>query len=229
MTRPTTCLRGHDLNDESNIYRYKNKRICKQCRKDRAKQGAITKSPNPAVAGMTKKEKKTYYARLAYWKDKGKPVPAEKGKHFRPGADCEACHLPIATRDDKHSNYATHRWCRPGDAFRDGELCKICELPVSITAKHCKEKAHDACVKKRSEANKKAKQEDRNARRPKPKPEQFQKLQRMSRVEKSEVVHVEVLDTPEERARVAELLERARVARMATPVLSRWERDSLWS
>ena len=50
----------------------------------------------------------------------------------------------------------------------------------------------------------------------------------MSQVEKREVVHGEVLDTPEERARVAEMLERARVARMATPVLSRWERDSLW-
>ena len=60
------------------------------------------------------------------------------------------------------------------------------------------------------------------------KPPASQKMQRMSKVEKSEVVHVEVLDTPEERARVAELLERARVARMATPVQSRWERDSLW-
>ena len=54
------------------------------------------------------------------------------------------------------------------------------------------------------------------------KPPASQKMQRMSKVEKSEVVHVEVLDTPEERARVAELLERARV------VQSRWERDSLW-
>lgn len=60
------------------------------------------------------------------------------------------------------------------------------------------------------------------------KPPASQKMQRMSKVEKREVVHGEVLDTPEERARVAELLERARVARMATPVQSRWERDSLW-
>lgn len=221
MTRSTTCLRGHDLNDESNIYRYKNKRICKQCRKDRAKQDAITKSPNPAVAGMTKKQKTAYYARVAYWKDKGKPVPSEKGKHFRPGSQCEACHLPIATRDDKHSNYATHRWCRPGDAFRDGEPCKICELPVSVSTKHCKEKAHDACVKKRSEANKKAKQEDRNARRPKPKPQQFQKLQRMSKVEKREVEVLPVLDTEAERARVAELQARA-AANRVTLTFSRW-------
>ena len=61
------------------------------------------------------------------------------------------------------------------------------------------------------------------------KPPASQKMQRMSKVEKREVVHGEVLDTPEERARVAELESRARAARMATPVLSRWERDSLWS
>ena len=61
------------------------------------------------------------------------------------------------------------------------------------------------------------------------KPPASQKMQRMSQVEQREVVHGEVLDTPEERARVAELMERARVARMATPVQSRWERDSLWS
>ena len=61
------------------------------------------------------------------------------------------------------------------------------------------------------------------------KPPESQKMQRMSRAEKREVEVLPVLDTEAERARVAEMLERARVARMATPVQSRWERDSLWS
>jgi hypothetical protein len=60
------------------------------------------------------------------------------------------------------------------------------------------------------------------------KPPQSQKLQRMTKVEKREVVVLPVLDTEAERARVAELLERARAQREATPVQSRWERDSLW-
>jgi hypothetical protein len=60
------------------------------------------------------------------------------------------------------------------------------------------------------------------------KPPQSQKLQRMTKVEKREVVVLPVLDTEAERARVAELLERARAQREATPVQSRWERGSLW-
>jgi hypothetical protein len=53
------------------------------------------------------------------------------------------------------------------------------------------------------------------------KPPASQKMQRMSKVEKRAVEVVPVLDTPEERARVAEMLERARANRVELP-FSRW-------
>lgn len=60
------------------------------------------------------------------------------------------------------------------------------------------------------------------------KPPQAQKLQRMTKVEKRDVVDGFVVDTPEERAKRDALLAKARIAREAVPVQSRWDRDSLW-
>lgn len=60
------------------------------------------------------------------------------------------------------------------------------------------------------------------------KPPASQKLHRMSKVEKSEVEVLPVLDTLDEKAKYEALLERARAAREATPVQSRWERECLF-
>jgi fructose-1,6-bisphosphatase/sedoheptulose 1,7-bisphosphatase-like protein len=53
------------------------------------------------------------------------------------------------------------------------------------------------------------------------KPPQSQKVQRVSRAEKKEIEMLPMLDTEAERARVADMLERARANRVELP-FSRW-------
>jgi hypothetical protein len=60
------------------------------------------------------------------------------------------------------------------------------------------------------------------------KPPQSKSIQRVSRAEKREMEVLPVLDTEAERAKHEALLERARREREATPVQSRWDRESLW-
>ena len=203
-----TCVRGHDLNDPKVAYLYKGKRMCRLCRKDRKAGNLIP--INPELAGMTRQERQAYHARKRYYA--GREMP-EKQPRFKPGIACVACQLPIATRDDKHSNYSTHRWCRPGDAWREGEPCKECKKPVSLEEKHCREKAHDACVKKRAAIKGKRKKP--------PKPLQFQKLQRVTKAERKPIEVLHILDTEEEKRKHDVLLRKAQEQRTVLN-LSRW-------
>jgi len=113
-------------------------------------------------------------------------------------------------------------------AIGDRGKCKRCDKPaeplskLNLCREHMDENKKEVIRKaKRKHMKKKRTEPEHVQPRTYAKPPQSQKMQRMSKVEKREVVHGEVLDTPEERARVAEMLERARANRVELP-FSRW-------
>ncbi len=95
-----------------------------------------------------------------------------------------------------------------GEKYRGHKLSKNCP------------KHRNARVEKRKDAGKQRVPQNAQPR-VYVKPPQSQKIQRMTKAEKKTVEVLTVLDTPAERARVAELLERARANRVELP-FSRW-------
>lgn len=113
-------------------------------------------------------------------------------------------------------------------AIGDRGQCKRCDKPaeplskLNLCREHMEANAKEVTQRAKTKHMKRKRSEPEHVQpRTYVKPPQSQKMQRMSKVEKREVVHGEVLDTPEERARVAELLERARANRVELP-FSRW-------
>lgn len=120
-------------------------------------------------------------------------------------------------------------------AIGDRGQCKRCDKPaeplskLNLCREHMEENKKEVIRKAKRKHMKKARAVPQHTQpRVYVKPPQSQKMQRMSKVEKREVIYTEVLDTPEERAKRDALLERARAAREATPVQSRWERECLF-
>jgi ribosomal protein S14 len=113
-------------------------------------------------------------------------------------------------------------------AIGDRGQCKRCDKPaeplskLNLCREHMEENKKEVIRKaKRKHMKKKRAEPEHVQPRVYVKPPQSQKMQRMSRAEKREVEVLPVLDTPDERARVAELLERARMNRVELP-FSRW-------
>ena len=120
-------------------------------------------------------------------------------------------------------------------AIGDRGKCKRCDKPaeplskLNLCREHMEENKKEVIRKAKRKHMKKVRSEPEHKQpRVYVKPPQSQKMQRVSKAEKREVEVLQVLDTEAERARVAELLERARAAREAVPVQSRWERECLF-
>ena len=110
----------------------------------------------------------------------------------------------------------------------DRGQCRKCDKPAETLSKlnlcraHMEENAREVILRaKRKHMKKKRAEPEHKQPRVYVKPPQSQKMQRMSRVEKRAVEVLPVLDTPAERERVAELLERARANRVELS-FSRW-------
>jgi hypothetical protein len=100
----------------------------------------------------------------------------------------------------------------------------MADVIVVLCACGCGEKCRSGATyatKQHREAHERETRQKHRQPRAYEKPPASQKMQRMSKVEKRAVEVVPVLDTPEERARVAEMLERARANRVELP-FSRW-------
>lgn len=113
-------------------------------------------------------------------------------------------------------------------AIGDRGQCKRCDKPaeplskLNLCREHMEENKKEVIRKAKRKHMKRKRAEPEHAQpRTYVKPPQSQKMQRMSKVEKRAVEILPVLDTPAERARVAELLARARANR-ATLEFSRW-------
>lgn len=120
-------------------------------------------------------------------------------------------------------------------AIGDRGKCKKCDKPadplskLNLCREHMEENKKEVIRKaKRKHMKKKRSIPEHTQPRTYVKPPQSQKMQRMSRAEKLEVVHGEVLDTPEERAKRDKLMDQAIAVRKANVILSRWERESIW-
>lgn len=113
-------------------------------------------------------------------------------------------------------------------AIGDRGQCKKCDKPaeplskLNLCREHMEENKKEVIRKAKRKHMKKVRAVPQHTQpRTYVKPPQSQKMQRMSKVEKREVVVLPVLDTEAERARVAEMLERARANRVELP-FSRW-------
>jgi ribosomal protein S14 len=113
-------------------------------------------------------------------------------------------------------------------AIGDRGKCKKCDKPaeplskLNLCREHMDENKKEVIRKAKRKHMKKVRAEPQHKQpRVYVKPPQSQKMQRMSRAEKKEIELLPVLDTEAERARVAEMLERARANRVELP-FSRW-------
>jgi ribosomal protein S14 len=113
-------------------------------------------------------------------------------------------------------------------AIGDRGQCKKCDKPaerlskLNLCREHMDENAKEVIRKAKRKHMKKVRAEPQHKQpRVYVKPPQSQKVQRVSRAEKREIEVLPVLDTEAERARVAEMLERARANRVELP-FSRW-------
>lgn len=113
-------------------------------------------------------------------------------------------------------------------AIGDRGKCKKCDKPaeplskLNLCREHMDENAREVIRKAKRKHMKKVRAEPEHKQpRVYVKPPQSQKVQRMSKAEKRSVEVLPVLDTEAERARVAELLERARANRVECS-FSRW-------
>ena len=110
----------------------------------------------------------------------------------------------------------------------DRGKCKKCDKPAEPLSKlnlcrdHMKENAKEVIRKAKRKHMRKVRSEPEHKQpRVYVKPPQSQKIKRLTKAEKKTVEVLPVLDTPAERARVTELLERARANRVELP-FSRW-------
>jgi len=113
-------------------------------------------------------------------------------------------------------------------AIGDRGKCKKCDKPaeplskLNLCREHMEENKKEVIRKAKRKHMKKVRAEPEHRQsRVYVKPPQSQKMQRMSRAEKKEIEMLPMLDTEAERARVAEMLERARANRVELP-FSRW-------
>ena len=113
-------------------------------------------------------------------------------------------------------------------AIGDRGKCKKCDKPaeplskLNLCREHMEENKKEVIRKAKRKHMKKVRAEPEHKQpRVYVKPPQSQKMQRMSRAEKKEIEMLPMLDTEAERARVAEMLERARTNRVELP-FSRW-------
>ena len=113
-------------------------------------------------------------------------------------------------------------------AIGDRGQCKKCDKPaeplskLNLCREHMEENKKEVIRKaKRKHMKKKRAEPEHVQPRVYVKPPQSQKMVRMSKVEKRAVEVLPVLDTPDERARVAELQARA-AANRVTLTFSRW-------
>lgn len=116
-------------------------------------------------------------------------------------------------------------------AIGDRGKCKKCDRPaeplskLNLCREHMKENKKEVIRKAKRKHMKKVRAEPEHKQpRVYVKPPQSQKLQRVSRAEKREVVDVPLADTQDERAKYEALLERARQNRI-TLTLGRFEGD----
>jgi len=116
-------------------------------------------------------------------------------------------------------------------AIGDRGQCKRCDKPAELLSKlnlcrdHMEENKKEVIRKAKRKHMKKVRAEPEHVQpRVYVKPPQSQKMVRVSKAEKREVVEVPVLDSEAERARVAALLERARANRIPCQI-SRFSDD----
>lgn len=154
-----------------------------------------------------------------------------KGGDLIKGAHKECKNVETRDRLRVKYNIDPSRYMAIGDRGK----CARCDKPAEPLSKLnlCREHMDE----NKKEVIRKAKRKHMKKKRSEPqhfqprvyvKPPQSQKMVRMSKAEKRDVVDVPIADTQDERAKVAALQAKARMERESVIMPSRWERASIW-